>query len=217
MRVLALLFLGAGLFQFSLTALGLVWLFLIAATAYRGHEALSGLRRALRRIRWLLLSIALIYLWIAPEADTGGGWLPSMTDTLLALRRVGILVVLVTAVELLRQTTRAEYTAAAIAALISPLRWLGIETQRFARRMALTLEAVPVASEVVGRAAGDTTIKKRSLAGWGAAAARLIRDIETRGLAGTGGIQLPVLGYPRASDWLVLTLVVAASVALAWL
>jgi energy-coupling factor transport system permease protein len=164
-RILALVFLGAGLFQLGLKALSLVFALLLLMSAIRGREALLGLRKALKRIRWLLLSIVIIYLWVAPQTGTDSGFLPANADIVLALKRAGILAVLVAAVELLRQTTPAEYTASAIAMLISPLRMLGVDTTRFAKRMALTLEAVPATSELVVRAAGETTIKKGSLAG----------------------------------------------------
>jgi hypothetical protein len=210
-RILALIFMGAGLFQFSLTALILVFAALLSLTAVRGRQALQGLRKALKRIRWLLLSIVIIYLWVAPEPDSGGGILPAATDIVLAVKRAGILAVLVTAVELLRQTTPAEYTASAIAGLISPLKSVGIDTTRFATRMALTLEAVPATSDLVIKAAGKTTIKKRSLTGWAEAAARLIQDIEARGNRSSSVAQLPELGAPNALDWLILVVVALAT------
>jgi energy-coupling factor transport system permease protein len=213
-RILALVILGAGLFQFSLTALIIVFATLLGLTAARGQQALRGLHKALRRIRWLLLSIVIIYLWVAPQPDSAGGLIPATGDIVLALKRAGILAVLVTAVELLRQTTPAGYTAAAVALLISPLRIVGIDTTRFATRMALTLEAVPATSEVVIKAAGETTIKKLSLTGWAEAAARLIQDIETRGDDSTSTVRLPALATPTALDWLILLAVALATFSL---
>lgn len=214
-RVLAIAVLGASLFQFSLPALIAVLVALILLTAARGKAALDSLRRAVRRIRWLLLSIVVIYLWVAPEPAPGAGaWLPAAADFALALRRAGVLVVLVAAVELLRQTTHATETAAAIAMLISPLERLGVDTHRFARRMALTLEAVPATSELVSRAAGGATIKRRHLAGWADAAAGLIREIETETASVGDSAHLPALGAIGLEDWLTLALVVLAAAGL---
>jgi hypothetical protein len=203
-RLLALIALGVCLFRLSLPALAAVLALLVGAVGLSGgRDGLAALSRALRRIRWLLLSILIIYLLVAPEPAADGA-LPSLTDLALALRRVGVLVVLVTAVELLRQTTPASRTAAALVQILGPLAWAGVDTERFARRVALTLEAVPATAETVGRAAGRVTIKKGQLRGWAEAAAALIRDIET----GTGGpaeaAGLPVLGPPRPVDWLLL-------------
>lgn len=210
-RLLALITLGVFLFRYELPALALVFGLLVAATALGGREALEGLRRALKRIRWLLLSIVIIYLWVAPEPSSGGGAaLPSLGDLVLALRRAGVLVVLVAAVELLRQTTPVPRTAAAIAQVLTPLGWLGVDTRRFATRVALTLEAVPATAEVVGKAAGGVTIKKRQLAGWAEAAAALIHTIEDDAPRGSSSATLPTLGRPGVFDCLILIAVVAA-------
>jgi len=217
-RLLSLVTLGACLFRYELGALTLVFGLLVGATAFGGRSALEGLRRALKRIRWLLLSIVIIYLWVAPEPSAGDSMaLPSLADLELALRRAGVLVILVAAVELLRQTTPAPRTAAALAQILTPLSWFGVDTQRFSRRVALTLEAVPATAEVVGRAVGGVTIRKRQLAGWAEAAAGLIGDIETEAPRGEGVAALPELGAPRAVDWLLLAAVAAVLYALTWL
>lgn len=211
MRLLALVVLGACLFRYQLPALAAVLAVLVAAIARGGRPALAGLGRALRRIRWLLLSIVVIYLWVAPEHSAAGGRaLPSWTELDLALRRAGVLVVLVAAVELLRQSTPPARTAAAIAQVLTPLAWAGVDVQRFATRLALTLDAVPATADVVARAAGTVTIKQGHLRGWAEAAAALIRDIEETGAAGHAQAALPAIGRPRLRDWLLLMAVAVA-------
>ena len=214
-RLLALIVLGVCLFRFSLPALAAAFGLRPAATPLSGgRDALRALRTALRRIRWLLLSSVIIYLWDAPE-PTGGGWArPSAADIALALRRAGVLIVLVAAVELLRQTTPVPRTAAAIVQVLSPLAWAGVDTARFASRVALTLEAVPATAETVTRAAGGVTIKQRQLRGWAEAAAALIRDIEERAPREADPAALPALGAPAVVDWLLLAAVAAILVAL---
>ena len=214
-RLLALLALGAFLFRYQVVALAVIFLLLVALIARGGGEALTGLRRALRRIRWLLLSIVIIYLWIAPEPSATGGWaIPGWADVDLALRRAGVLVVLVAAVELLRQTTPAPRTAAAIAQILRPLTLVGLDVRRFAARVALTLEAVPATAEIVGRAAGGATIKKGQLRGWAETAAALILEIEQEAPSAPGDASLPALGPPALSDWILLAGVVAMLYAL---
>jgi energy-coupling factor transporter transmembrane protein EcfT len=194
--------LAAMLFRYSLVAMTLALALLLTAAAALGGDALRGVLKALRRIRWLLLSIAVIYLWIAPEpAADGAAWLlPTWTDLDLALRRTGVLVVLVTAVELLRRLTPASQMAAALVMLLSPLARLGVDTGVFARRLALTLEAVPLTAERVAHAAAGRRIR-RGVAGWGEAAAGLIRDIESGAAGAPGDAALPRLRRPRAADW----------------
>lgn len=214
-RILLLVALAAMLFRYSLAALVVVEALLLAAAAAGGLDHLQGIRRSLRRIRWLLVSIAVIYLWVAPEPTAAGrAWyLPSQADLVLALRRAGVLVVLVTAVELLKRHTPAAVTAAGLVALLRPLAWLGMDTAGLARRIALTLDAVPATAERVAAAAARHRIR-RGLAGWGEAAATLIRDIEAGAAAAPARAELPDTGWPRPRDWLLLAAGVAVCIGL---
>jgi hypothetical protein len=215
-RILLLLVLAALLFQYSLGALGIVLALVLLGAAADGRETLAGILAALRRIRWLLLSIVIIYLWIAPEPDPAGAsaWLPSWEELDTALRRSGVLVVLVAAVELLRRRTGAPHMAAGLVFLLQPLAWLGLEIEVFARRLALTLEAVPLTAERVASAAGG---RRPGLAGWGDAAAALVRDVEADAMALPTAAELPVLARPRVRDWLLLGSGVAGCLLLAQL
>ena len=209
LRLLLLIALGASLFRYSLVGQLAVLLVIVLLTARHGREALARLFKAVRRIRWLLLSIAVIYLLVAPEPRPGGSWAwPTANEWSLALRRSGVLVILVSAVELLRQTTPAVLTAAAIAALLRPFRWLGFDPERFALRTAMTLDAVPRTAEVVAQATGRAGIKPRQFGGWAAAAASLIADIES-GHAAAAPAALPALEPIRLADGLVFFLALA--------
>lgn len=210
-RILLLLVLAGMLFRYSLAAMGLVLALLLLGAAAAGPDTLRGILRALRRIRWLLLSIVIIYLWLAPEPGLAGRpwYLPSWQELDTALRRSGVLVVLVTAVELLRRRTEVPQMAAGLVMLLSPLARLGVDTGVFARRLALTLEAVPLTAERVAHAAAAQGIR-RGLAGWGDAAAMLIRDIETGAAGAPREARLPVLRRPSGRDWLLLAAGAAA-------
>lgn len=214
-RLLLLLVLAAMLFRYSLLAMALVLAALLVAAAALGAGGLRGILRSLRRIRWLLLSIVIIYLWVAPEPGLQGRpwYFPTATDLDTALRRSGVLVVLVTAVELLRRVTPAPQMAAGLVMLLAPLAWLGIDTRVFARRLALTLEAVPQSAERVAQAAAGQGIR-RGITGWGDAAAALVRDIETGAPALPREAALPDPGRPSARDWCWLALGAGAFVAL---
>jgi energy-coupling factor transporter transmembrane protein EcfT len=217
-RILLLLVLAAMLFQYSLLAMSVVLVFLLVCAAAAGPDALRGILLALRRIRWLLLSIVIIYLWVAPEAGvTGRPWyLPSWSELDVALRRSGVLVVLVTAVELLRRGADAARMAAGLVMLLSPLARLGVDTEVFARRLALTLEAVPLTAERVARAVAAGRIR-RGMAGWGDAAAMLVRDIESGAARPPRATGLPALHRPRRRDWLLLAGGVGACLVARWL
>ena len=201
-RILLLLALAAMLFRYSLPAVILALAVLLAFAAASGREMLAAVLKAVRRIRWLLLSIVVIYLWIAPEPGAAGSaWLPSWSELDIALRRSGVLVVLVVAVELLRRHTGALAMAAGLVALLRPLGKLGVDIETFARRLALTLEAVPLTAE---RVAGAASGRKAGFAGWGDAAAVLVRDIEQSAADLPASAALPALDPPGVRDWLLL-------------
>jgi hypothetical protein len=210
-RILLLLVLAGMLFRYSLGAMALVLAALLLAAALSGADTLRGILKSLRRIRWLLLSIVVIYLWVAPEpAVDGRPWyLPDWRDLEVALRRSGVLLVLVSAVELLRRRTAVPRIAAGLVMLLSPLARVGIDTGVFARRLALTLEAVPLTAERVAHAAGRRRIT-RGIAGWGEAAAALVREIESGAAGAPRDAALPELPRPGIKDWLLLGAGVAA-------
>lgn len=217
-RIVLLLVLAGMLFQYSLVAMGVVLAFLLVCAAAAGPDTFRGILLALRRIRWLLLSIVIIYLWVAPEAGIAGRpwYLPSWSELDIALRRSGVLVVLVVAVELLRHRTDAAKLASGLVTLLSPLAWLGVDTEVFARRLALTLEAVPRMAERVARAATAGRIR-RGMAGWGDAAAMLVRDIESGTVSPPRAAALPALYPPGGRDWLLLAGGVGACLLAGWL
>lgn len=209
-RIMLLVALAAMLFRYSLPAMTIVLAILLAGAA--GAGVLRRVARSIRRIRWLLLSIAVIYLWVAPEPAAGGA-IPAWPDVELALRRAGVLVVLVAAVELLTLHTPAPLMAAGLVTVLRPLRILGVDVERFAGRLALTLEAVPATAEKVAEAAGGRRIR-RGIAGWGEAAADLVERIETDANAGPQAAALPDPGRAGLTDWLALAAGVAAVIAL---
>jgi len=209
-RIVLLVALAAMLFRYSLAAMTVVLAALVAGAARAGVLARIG--RSVRRIRWLLVSIAVIYIWVAPE-PAAGGLFPAWPDVELALRRAGVLVVLVTAVELLTLHTPAPLMAAGLVSILQPLRLLGVNVERFAGRLALTLEAVPATAEKVAEAAGGRHIR-RGVAGWGEAAADLVQRIETDAGAGPRSAALPDPGRAGARDWVTLLAGIAAVVGL---
>ena len=97
----------------------------------------------LRRTRWILFSLLLIYAYTTPGAAL---WAPlgvvsptreGMQDGLLQLGRlVSVLSGLAILLELLPQTQ----LISGLYSLAYPLRWLGLSRERVAVRLALTLE-----------------------------------------------------------------------------
>lgn len=110
--------------------------------------ALAGLRdrtclAMLRRARWLLLSLLLIYGFATPGAELTVGGVP------LLMSREGLqsgavqawrLVAMIAGLALLLALTPAPQLIAGIYAILSPLRATGVQPERAAVRLSLTLD-----------------------------------------------------------------------------
>ncbi len=144
-RIISFLVFAAGIIysgwpQLALGAALLVIAFLVLSTV-RWAPAL----RMVARLRWLLLSIVVIYLFFTPGVPLGdatSSWMPSVEGVDAGLHRLLCLIGLVFGVSLLLQSTERESLIAGILWLAAPLRRLGWDTGRLALRMVLTMEAV---------------------------------------------------------------------------
>ena len=126
------------------------------------------------RARWLLLTILVLYAGFTP----GESLLPqipglSREGLFEATRRMLILILLVQAVALLLRTTSVAQLVAGLTLLLQPLRVVGFDHQRFARRLGLSLQHVDRMREHMQIA------RHRHPDSWADAAAELIREIES--------------------------------------
>jgi hypothetical protein len=138
-----LLFLGVlapALGALPLLDLAVLSSLLIAGYRWMRADALRRLLQGLLRLRWLLLSIWVLYLGFTPGTPLSA-WTPglSLEGLLDGSRRVLVLVALITAVYWLLATTPLPQLVAALDQLLWPLRRLGLPTAVFSRRLALTL------------------------------------------------------------------------------
>ena len=208
-RLLLLILLAASLPALDLRALTILLLTLLLAALRAPGADWRRLLRTSFRLRWLLVSIVVLHLGFAPDrvAVFGGAlWLPGPAAAQAAAAQALLLVVLLAGVELLRATTPAQHVAAALVRLLQPARPFGVRPGRFARRLAMTLEAVPRTGDMLKAFSRDRSLRSRSLAGWAEAAAALVRDTEraARAEGPEDASQLPVLPPLRGRDWLVL-------------
>jgi energy-coupling factor transport system permease protein len=98
----------------------------------------------LRRMRWLFLSLLVVYLWFTPGQPLlpAIASQPTLEGVQQGLLRISALTLLTLAASLLLQSTTRETLIAALYRLVSPLRWLGVQPERMAVRITLTLGAV---------------------------------------------------------------------------
>jgi len=103
----------------------------------------------LKRLRWLFLSIFIVYLFFTPGVLLFSGvlWGPTEEGVLLGLSRIMVLVLIVAAVNVLLISTGQLEFFAAVHWCLRPLAWIGVPHERLAVRIALTLETVSTVRE----------------------------------------------------------------------
>lgn len=120
--------------ELFLSGLGLTLVALVAAT--------SHMRSLLRRSRWLLLALLLMFGWLTPGTPLPGIPGASQEGLLLAAANlVRLLIALSTVALLLRMLSPPELVAG-MRSLLAPLALLNISRDRIAVRLALTLSEV---------------------------------------------------------------------------
>lgn len=151
-RILCLIIAAAFLARASwreVAVLGGLVALLMLSLRFRHWRALLAV---LRRLRFFFLSIAIVYGWFTPGEPVWpalSGLSPSWQGLEEGLLRVAALVVLVGAVRLMLEAADRPAFIAGLRWWARPLRPLGVDPERLALRLVLTLEAVPRLREVV--------------------------------------------------------------------
>jgi hypothetical protein len=110
--------------------------------------------RLLRRVRFLLLAIVVLFAWFTPGEALLVGWpqlSPSREGALLALEHAARLAGVVCAVALLLEALPSERLVGGMHALCSPLALLGVSPERLALRLLLVLRYVERADAATPR------------------------------------------------------------------
>ncbi len=180
-------------------ALGL-W-FIISPCEFKWRD-FAGM---MRRIRWLLVAIFVLYLGFTPgEAliPEFGRWSPSVEGVQQGTLRVAVLLAIVTAVHLLLVTTPRGELLAGLLWFGRPARRLGLDDSRFAVRLVLALEAVPKVQDMASAALAETTGRPRleRLAHTGE---RVMLQALQQADAGAGTLHLPEQAPVPLWQWLV--------------
>lgn len=201
----------------SLGKLNTLVLVAIAVAVVYGITAnthiLSPALKMLRRMRWLFLSLLIIYCWFTPGTPlpfalpaTILTWLPTLEGIQEASIRIASLVTVVLAVNLLLQTTPREHLLGAIHWWTRPLRYIGIAYEKLAIRMALVLETVPKLQPLISQALADqrgSGSHHSALIRTGQVAATLYQNVLTHAeQQACLSIEIPAVIAPPAWQWL---------------
>jgi hypothetical protein len=182
-------------------ALGVAVLLLgVGAAGWRHWLAMN------RRLRWFYVSILVLFGWFTPGAEllpALGALSPSREGLLLGGGRVMVLAIVVGAVVWLLARSPREEIVAGLLWLTAPFGRVGFPRERFAVRLALTLETVPRLQPLVAEAG-----KTGSGEGWshwaGRARGLLDRVIRSAEAAPRKPIEVPAASSPPWHQWLVL-------------
>jgi energy-coupling factor transport system permease protein len=176
--------------------------------------------RLLRRMRWLFLSIAVIYLWLTPGAPLIPGvgsftaWLPTVDGLWLGALRISALALMAAAAGLLLAVTSRDEMLGALRWLLAPLGRLRFPDERFAVRAVLSLEAVTRMQTRVRAALAEAADTAGPTDRIGAIAAALFASVlrEAEG-ADCAPISLPARSSPPLLQWSMPILLAAAMAA----
>ena len=155
----------------------------------QGVPALQALGRGLWRLKWLLLALGLVYLWLS-ESDNG--WL-AMAE---AGRRTAILMLMYTAVHTLLYRLSPRELTGLLIQVLRPLDHVGLPGQRFGHRLGLLVaKAVDQRKQLAQR-------HKAEGGGWISWIPRVlaaeIRQIESAAGQSAGAPEEPLLPPPSA-------------------
>lgn len=205
-RILCLLIAAGFLARGGWEQVGLLAALLAALILGFDRDRRGGYLRSLRRLRFLLLSIAIAYGWFSPGEPllpVLGDWSPVREGLLEGMLRASALAVLALAVHLLLAVTDRESLIAAITWWARPLGGIGLPPERLALRLTLAMEAVPQLREMV--AAGRERAREQSpLRRIGAFAAGVFdATLAAAEVEPLPRIAVPTLAPPHALQWLV--------------
>lgn len=170
-----------------------------------------------RRLRWFYISIIVLFGWFTPGkalVPEAASLSPTTEGLLLGLGRVVVLAVVVGAVVWLLERSRREELVSGLLWLTGPFAGLGFPRERFAVRLALTLETVPRLQPLLAEVRQAPPQAGRTA--WaGRARALLERVIREAGDAPCGPMEIRLPAPPRLLDWLILCLWLAPLAGLA--
>lgn len=194
-------------------ALATVLLVLLAGSKDLGRAVFLD---TLRRLRWLLLSIALLYAFLLPGEPLVPGWVeaaPSRQGLLEGLLRGWMLWMMAGAARCLMAITDREALMGALYWFTRPLEYLGADVARFSLRLVLTLEyALLLRREAsVPEPDRSATYTRRAAR---LARSRLRRAEEAAEAAEPGPVSIPLVGAPPWWQWCVPAALLIALLAL---
>lgn len=182
---------------------------LTLAYFYCGWHHLKAALTMLKRMRWLLLSIMVIYCWMTPgdtiiESETLSSWLPTFQGVADGTERIVALMMVIASVNLILSLLSREQLLVAIYQLVRPLQLVGISPETVALRITLVIDAVSEVQQLIATrlpAKGTIPFKPAKI---GALSASLFSAINDRAeQTPMRDVVLPAIDTPPLIQWFV--------------
>ena len=171
-----------------------------------GNPSPATLILMVKRLRWLLLAILLVYGWWTPGDSLWPGIAalsPTIDGLFLGLLRVMALLAIVTAVHLLLQSTSREQLLPAIMQLIRPLTTQHMR-ERIAVRTLLSIEAVTQVQSIASDVLREHPVTTRKFTNIARSSRLLYKNVLDRAaLAGDTLIEVNELASPPWWQWII--------------
>ncbi len=122
-----------------------VWLLCSLVCTFAAGLDFKNFLRVVKRMRLLLISIFIIYAFGTPGEYIGqfpASLKPTFEGCSLGLLQISKLLIAIASLSMLFSTSSKEHLIAGFYILLSPLKWLGFNVERFSARLLLTLEYV---------------------------------------------------------------------------
>lgn len=171
-----------------------------------GNPSPATLILMVKRLRWLLLAILLVYGWWTPGDSLWPGIAalsPTIDGLFLGLLRIMALLAIVTAVHLLLQSTSREQLLPAIMQLIRPLTTQRMR-ERIAVRTLLSIEAVTQVQSIASDVLREHPVTTRKFTNIARSSRLLYKNVLDRAaLAGDTLIEVNELASPPWWQWII--------------
>jgi len=122
-----------------------LWLLCLLVCAFAARIELKKFLRVITRMRWLFISIFIIYAFGTPGEyipQFPVSFAPTFEGCNLGVLQIAKLLIALAALNILFASSSVESLMAGLYMLLSPLKFLGLNVERFTARLLLTLDYV---------------------------------------------------------------------------
>lgn len=206
-RVISYLVFATYLSQARVPQIALALLMLLSVAVLQRGVHFSKAVRMLKRLRWLFLSILIIYLWFTPGEPIfqvmNAAWIPSWQGIQTGGIRAMALALMILAVGYLISTTPQTQLLGALYWLCAPLKIIGLSRDRLAVRTMLAMSAAEQLQQIFAARSWGKLTGRGTLARIAEAAASIFAEVLQRAEAAPcEPVEFNRLASPPLWQWL---------------